>query len=77
MTFSIQAPAAPSRTNEPRTTGSDISIDSDEELKAVSSVKHKKHAAVITPGELVTDDPQWMRCDSSHYNTLAYSCSDG
>ncbi|CAL8577453.1 Exosome complex component rrp4 [Xanthoria parietina] len=61
MTFSIQALAAPSRTNEPRSTGSDISVDSDEELQAVSSVKRKKHAAVITPGELVTDDPQWMR----------------
>ena len=58
MTFSIQAPAA---ANEPASPSSDISIDSNEGLNAASSAKRSKHAAVITPGEVVTDDPQWMR----------------
>lgn len=65
MTFSIQAPAALPTSNEPSSADSDIFIDSDEDLNAVRSAKRSKHAAVITPGELVTDDPRWMRCESS------------
>ncbi|KAL8668917.1 MAG: hypothetical protein Q9168_006470 [Polycauliona sp. 1 TL-2023] len=61
MTFSIQAPTAPPRAIGSGDAGSDISFDSDEEPNAVHSAKRNKHAAVITPGEVVTDDPQWMR----------------
>ncbi|KAL8841999.1 MAG: hypothetical protein Q9176_002937 [Flavoplaca citrina] len=61
MTFSIQAPAALPRSNEPSSPNSDAFIDSDEDLNAVRPAKRSKHAVVITPGELVTDDPQWMR----------------
>lgn len=71
MTFSIQAPAAPPKANEPASPGLDVSIDSDGELNAVRSAKRNKHAAVITPGEVVTDDPQWMRCGSNHNKILA------
>ncbi|KAL8990019.1 MAG: hypothetical protein Q9169_008227 [Polycauliona sp. 2 TL-2023] len=61
MTFSIQAPAASPRANEPTSPGSDISIDSDGEHDAIRSTNRNKHTTVITPGEVVTDDPQWMR----------------
>ncbi len=71
MTFSIQPPAAPPKANEPESPGSDISIDSDGDLNAVHLAKRNKHAAIITPGEVVTDDPQWMRCESNYSRVSA------
>ncbi|KAL8783059.1 MAG: hypothetical protein Q9213_004906 [Squamulea squamosa] len=59
MTFSIQAPAVPPNNRKSTSQDSDASIDSDDEHDAVRSARRR--AAVITPGEVVTDEPQWMR----------------
>ncbi|KAL8800154.1 MAG: hypothetical protein Q9200_007336 [Gallowayella weberi] len=61
MIFSVQPPAAPPKVVETVSPDSDASVDSDEHLPVVRSAKRSKTLAVITPGELVTADPQWMR----------------
>ncbi|KAL8721940.1 MAG: hypothetical protein Q9225_001496, partial [Loekoesia sp. 1 TL-2023] len=66
MTFSILPPAAPPRVTGRSSPSSDISLDSDGDVDAIRPTKRLKsaHKAVITPGEVVTEDPQWMRCES-------------
>ncbi|KAL8727494.1 MAG: hypothetical protein Q9166_006018 [cf. Caloplaca sp. 2 TL-2023] len=60
MTFSILPPGAPPPAIDTASPGSDISVDSEDDANAVRPAKRSK-AAVITPGEVITEDPQWMR----------------
>ena len=64
-----------------------MSVDSDEDVE-MSGVRAPKRArigegddvtvstGVVTPGEVVTDDPQWMRLVTTDYaqRLLAWAC---
>ncbi|KAL8958698.1 MAG: hypothetical protein Q9193_004297 [Seirophora villosa] len=62
MTFSILAPAAP-RLSRDSSPVSEASLDSDGDIDVIRPTKRSKtaHKAIITPGEVVTEDVQWMR----------------
>ncbi|KAL8704344.1 MAG: hypothetical protein Q9201_002495 [Fulgogasparrea decipioides] len=64
MTFSIQRPAAPPQMNTPTSPTSDILLDKDGDLDIAGplhSTRKGVNTTIITPGEVVTEDPQWMR----------------
>ncbi|KAL9021594.1 MAG: hypothetical protein Q9185_001242 [Variospora sp. 1 TL-2023] len=62
MTFSILAPAAPQLPRDP-SPASEPSLDFDGDIDVIRPAKRGKtaHKAIITPGEVVTEDVQWMR----------------
>lgn len=66
MPITISAPAPPPSINYDAYSEDDdeMELDSDEEMDAGEQAYKKPRAStkhVITPGELVTDDTQWMR----------------
>lgn len=72
MTFSIVAPMAAPRPTQDVSSNSDASIDSDGDVDVIRPAKRSKtaHKAIITPGEVVTEDVQWMRCRNITVATL-------
>ena len=64
MTFSIVPPTAPPTIAGRNSPGSDASDDEDGDVDIArqrKSGKQRSGRAIITPGEVVTEDPQWMR----------------
>lgn len=64
MTFSIGHPAAPPRPNAVSPPASDGYDDDDDDVDVVrptAAAEKGAKAGIITPGEVVTEDPQWMR----------------
>ncbi|KAL8870468.1 MAG: hypothetical protein Q9174_003500 [Haloplaca sp. 1 TL-2023] len=64
MTFSILPPSAPPTTIGRNSPGFDASDDEDEDrdiARHYGSGKQGSGKAIVTPGEVVTEDPQWMR----------------
>ncbi|KAI4116752.1 MAG: hypothetical protein LQ341_007685, partial [Variospora aurantia] len=61
MTFSILAPAAPRLSRDP-SPASEPSLDFDGDIDVIRPAKRGRtaHKAIITPGEVVTEDVQWM-----------------
>ena len=75
MTFTITAaaPAAPIAHHE---LSDDSSLDSEGDTDMAPAPKRPRLSpkSTVTPGETVTDDPQWMRCSISK-STFPYpSC---
>ncbi|KAF2675282.1 hypothetical protein BT63DRAFT_431133 [Microthyrium microscopicum] len=56
-------PPAPAEIVESRTTqhDSDFDLDSDSDVDMDAPTKRTQQRHLVTPGELVTNDPQWMR----------------
>lgn len=72
MAISI-LPPAPAPPSSHHGTSDNGSPDSDGDVDMADSgppTKRAKlsHKAIVTPGETVTDDPQWMRC--AYYSHL-------
>ncbi|KAL9588342.1 MAG: hypothetical protein Q9203_002850 [Teloschistes exilis] len=64
MTFSIGHPAAPPRADVVGPPASDGYDDGDDDVdiaQATGAVEKGAKAGIITPGEMITGDPQWMR----------------
>lgn len=63
MPFSITAPAAQPPIAYNEASDSD-SADSEGDINMAPHTKRPKLStkSIVTPGETVTDDPQWMRC---------------
>ena len=63
MPFSITAPAAQPPIAYNNASDSD-SADSEGDIDMAPPAKRHKLSTklIVTPGETVTDDPQWMRC---------------
>ena len=63
MPFSITAPAAQLPIAYNDASDSD-SADSEGDIDMAPPTKRPKLStkSIVTPGETVTDDPQWMRC---------------
>ena len=68
MAITILAPASPARPahddeNDYEDGGVDLEGDVDMELNTTrpSTSTHKAGLGMVTPGETVTEDPQWMR----------------
>ncbi|KAL8688253.1 MAG: hypothetical protein Q9218_005792 [Villophora microphyllina] len=64
MTFSIRPPAAPPQPDAPSLPASDSSDGGDDDVDLVrptAAAKDGTEVAIVTPGEVVTEDPQWMR----------------
>lgn len=64
ITILPPAPAAPAYYQE---SSDNESLDSEGDVDMVDSERPTKPAGIsgkgiVTPGETVTDDPQWMRC---------------
>lgn len=64
ITILAPAPAVP-YTNRPAADSDDSDDDGGVDLEGDSGMRPKKRARrskdIVTPGETVTDDPQWMR----------------
>ncbi|KAL8997550.1 MAG: hypothetical protein Q9188_006304, partial [Gyalolechia gomerana] len=62
MTFSILPPPAPSPVVRASSPSSSLSLDSDGDADLTLPSKRSKTSqkAILTPGEVVTEDPQWM-----------------
>jgi exosome complex component RRP4 len=65
MTFSI-LPPAPVNQGYISDSSDNGSIDSEGDVDMLDTIKSTKrakhsHSSIITPGETITDDPQWMR----------------
>lgn len=65
MAIAIIAPAPaslPYKTNDSDDDSDDggVDIQGDTDMRPAKRARHKKD--IVTPGETVTDDPQWMRC---------------
>lgn len=74
MTFTIRPPAPaspPYHSASSSAASSDDSLDSEGDTSMLQTPHPTKRAklssstSIITPGELITDDPQWMRCAPS------------
>lgn len=68
MPFRILAPAPPasvlsSSYNEVEDVESESDVDMEESFRPVGKRPHLSTKEIVTPGEIVTDDPQWMRYD--------------
>jgi len=66
MAITILAPA-PAATNNQVDDSSDDSDDGGVDLQGdidMRPAKRAKHSDIVTPGEMVTDDAQWMRYSS-------------
>jgi hypothetical protein len=66
ITILPPAPALPATYDVKGDEDNDFDLDSDGdvdmgEAQRVRSAKPKTSRHIVTPGELVTDDPQWMR----------------
>ena len=64
MTFSILPPAPANRdyySDSPENGSLDSEGDVDMDTTRPSKRAKYSHSSVITPGETITDDPQWMR----------------
>ena len=57
----------------------DASLDSEGDIDMEDDARPAKRAmlsvkGIVTPGETVTDDPQWMRCSyQPQYRTFSFS----
>lgn len=65
MTFSI-LPPAPADAEYLSESPDDGSLDSEGDVDMIDTIRPSKrakhsHSTIITPGETITDDPQWMR----------------
>jgi exosome complex component RRP4 len=38
-----------------------VDLDGDIDMRPKERVRHHGSSSIVTPGETVTDDPQWMR----------------
>ena len=67
ITILAPAPAVP-YTNKPAADSDDSDDDGGVDLEGDSGMRPKKRARrskdIVTPGETVTNDPQWMRYSS-------------
>jgi exosome complex component RRP4 len=63
MPITILAPAPPPATSPSidDTRDDDFSLDFDTDLDSVRPSKRARLTTICTPGQIVTDDPQWMR----------------
>ncbi|KAL8713786.1 MAG: hypothetical protein Q9220_002313 [cf. Caloplaca sp. 1 TL-2023] len=68
MTFTILPPLAPPTLQRPSSPTSDLSLssDSDDPPPPSKHLKRSPKTTIITPGETITDDPQWMRGHGTH-----------
>ena len=55
------APPPPHEAGNQNEDSLDLDSDDEMELDAPRASKRSKLSHLVTPGELVTDDPQWMR----------------
>lgn len=65
MTFSILPPASANQ-GYLSDSSDDGSLDSEDDVDMLDTTRPSKrakhsHSSIITPGETITDDPQWMR----------------
>ena len=65
----VPAPAAPAYYHE---SSDNDTLDSEGDVDMADSARPAKRArlsgkGIVTPGETVTDDPQWMRCGCHCY----------
>lgn len=67
MAITIRAPALVKASQSSHYAAEPMDIDSDSDggahLSSAPPAKRRKHDAskLVTPGEIVTEDPQWMR----------------
>jgi hypothetical protein len=63
MSFTILPPsrALPAARADSDDSDGGVVIDSDGDVAMTSTIQSKALTALVTPGDLVTDDPQWMR----------------
>ncbi|KAK4986586.1 Exosome complex component rrp4 [Elasticomyces elasticus] len=59
ITILAPTPAAPIPARRPSSEEDDSDLDSDGDISMSRPTKRRR--TIITPGEIVTDDPQWMR----------------
>lgn len=72
MAITILAPApaaAPYESDREDSDDSDGGADLDGDLDMRPAKRRKNDQDIVTPGESVTDDPQWMRYLPSPYTT--------
>jgi hypothetical protein len=67
MPITILKPAAAiianHQTHTEHDAGQDLDSDSDVDMDSIRPSKRAKNLRhLVTPGEIVTEDPQWMRC---------------
>ena len=79
MPFTVRRAAPASPPPEPPSSDSDDSQDSEGDTSMLETRPSKRiklsSSSIVTPGEIVTDDPQWMRCApasllSIHFTSL-------
>jgi exosome complex component RRP4 len=65
MAITIVAPAPPANIyNEDSSSDEDdggVDIEGDIDMRPTKRARHHGSSSIVTPGEIVTDDPQWMR----------------
>jgi exosome complex component RRP4 len=66
ITILAPAPATTSYYADSDSSGSDeddggVDLDGDFDMRPKKRVRHHGSSSIVTPGETVTDDPQWMR----------------
>lgn len=68
ITILPPAPAAPMNYQHNTPDNEDDSFDSEGDVDMEATTRASKRSrlsqkAIVTPGEVITDDPQWMRCN--------------
>ena len=61
MTFTITTAAPPAPIAHDEYDSDDVDSEGDVEMAPPSKRTKLSTQAIVTPGETVTDDPQWMR----------------
>lgn len=66
MAIKILAPAPPvedfSENDSDSSDDGGVDLDGDFDMRPRKRVRHDDDLEVVTPGDIITDDPDWMRC---------------
>jgi len=49
-----------------------VNLDGDLDMRPKKRARRQGSSSIVTPGETITDDPQWMRCASHFLDSVLF-----